>query len=195
MGFVRRLWIVVLLLLGSCVGDGSDADDSTATAPTDDLPVLPVRDGPRPETTRDVPHVQVFVQAVPEVDAELRRRAFALPDVEKRESVLSRAGARGLWLAEHLELARPEVLQGGREFAHIHPDGSLHAWLPVERAIEVAETKWGELHPWVGRENFWDGVVMLYTPQSLDELDVTMRLIVDSYNFITGDSLDPAAFD
>ena len=73
--------------------------------------------------------------------AELRRRAFALPGVENRESVLSLPGARGLWLAEHLELARPEVLQGGRESAHIHPDGSLHAWLPVERAIEVAETK------------------------------------------------------
>ena len=177
------------------VGDGSDADDPVAMTPTDDLWVLPVRAGPRPETTDGVPHVQVLVEAVPEVDAELRRRAFALPGVENRESVLSLPGARGLWLAEHLELARPEVLQAGREFAHIHPDGSLHAWLPVERAIEVAETKWGELHPWVDREDFWDGVVLLYTPQSLDELDVTMRLIVDSYNFVTGDSLDPATFD
>lgn len=187
---VTRLSFVVLLL-AACVNESPDAGDST-TVPAVDLSVLPVRDGPRSETTHAVPHVQVDGEPVPEVDAELRRRAFALPGVENRESALSLAGARGLWLTDDLELARPEVLQGGREFAHIHANGSLHVWLPVDRAIEVTETKWGELHPWVGREDFWDGMVMVYTPQTLDELEVTMRLIIDAYNFVTGADLDPA---
>ena len=78
------------------------------------------------------------------------------------------------------------MLNTGREFAHVHADGSLHLWLPVERALEVHETQWGELHPWVERDNFWDGVVMIYTPESLGEVDVVTQLIVDSYNFVTG---------
>ena len=166
----------------------------TVIAGTDDLAVLPVREGPREETTHGVPHVQVTADLVAEVDAELRRRAFSLPGVENRESELSLPGARSLWLADDVEVARPEVLQAGREFAHIHPNGSLHVWLPVERAIEVTEAKWGELHPWVGRDDFWDGLVMVYTPETLDELDVTMRLIVDAYNYVTQDDLDPGAF-
>ena len=164
----------------------------------DDLSVLPERAGPRRQTTGDVPHQQLDAEPVPEVDAELRRRVFALPGVEDRASERSLPGARGLWLVEGLELVRDEVLGGAREgvlgstreFAHIHPDGSLHVWLSVERAIEVDATKWGELHPWVDRDGFWDGVVMIYTPESLDDLEITLQIVVDAYNFITGENLD-----
>ena len=182
--------------------DGSDSEETAADGTgepatgladdADDLLVLPTRPGPREETTHGVPHIQIDAELVPEVDAELQRRAYSLPGVEERESTVSLPGARSLWLADDVELARPEVLQAGREFAHIHPNGSLHVWLPVDRAIEVAETKWGELHPWVGRADFWDGLVMVYTPETLDELDVTIRLIVDAYNYVTGADIDPA---
>jgi phospholipase/carboxylesterase len=164
----------------------------------DALSPLPERAGPRRETTGGVPHQQLNAEPAPEVDAELRRRVFALPGVEDRASTRSLPGARGLWLVEGVEMrgsdvigSLEDVLGGSREFAHIHPDGSLHVWLPVERAIEVHDTKWGELHPWVDRDGFWDGVVMVYMPESLDELEVTLRIVVDAYNFITGISLDP----
>ena len=181
-----------------CVSNGPlGADEATNAegAVTAEFATLPVRPGPPEETNfLGAPHVQFSAEPIPEVDAELRRRAFSLPGVENRESLLSLPGARGLWLADDLELARPEVLQAGREFAHIHPNGSLHVWLPVDRAIEVAETKWGELHPWVARTDFWDGLVMIYTPESFDGLDITMRLIVDAYNYVTGAELDPEDF-
>ena len=163
-----------------------------------DLSTLPERVGPRRLTPGDVPHQQLDVEPVPEVDAELRRRVFALPGVEDRASERSLPGARGLWLVEGLELVRDEVLGGSREgvvgssreFAHVHPDGSLHVWLPVERAVEVDETKWGELHPWVDRDGFWDGVVMVYVPESLDDVEVAVQIVVDAYNYITGDSVE-----
>lgn len=158
---------------------------------TDGLAVLPERPGPREETTHAVPHVQLDAVVDPELDAELERRAYSLPGLERRESTVSLPGARSLWLADDIELTRPEVLQAGREFAHIHPNGSLHVWLPVDRAIEVAEMKWGELHPWVGRDDFWDGLVMIYTPETPEELDVVMRLVVDAYNYVTGAEIDP----
>lgn len=35
-----------------------------------------------------------------------------------------------MWLSEEAPVARPEAIVARREFAHIHPDGSLHALLP-----------------------------------------------------------------
>ena len=58
----------------------------------------------------------------------------------------------------------------------------------------MQRTKWGELHPFVDRPDFWDGVVMIFTPETLEELEITMILIVDAYNFITGANLDPSDF-
>ena len=150
----------------------------------DNIP-LPQRTGPRPLTHRGMPHAQVGVQPVPEVNTELFRRAYSLPDVENRPTVISVPGARALWLRNDVPLAHPEVIAAGREFAHIHPDGSLHASLPPERAREAIEAGWAELHPlaeYIGNP----GMVMLYTPRTTEELDVIFQLIVDSYNFVTG---------
>ena len=214
-GPVRWLLPALVLLVAACSDDGSaQGDDAAAPSttitsptspttttvgadaadPTDHLAVLPEREGPRRETTHSVPHVQIDAVLDPEVDAELRRRAFSLPGVEDRQSEISLPGARSLWLADDLDLERPDVLLQGREFAHIHPNGSLHVWMPVDRALEVAETKWGEFHPWVGREDFWDGLVMVYTPETLEEVDVTIRLVVDAYNYVTGADLDPSRY-
>ena len=144
---------------------------------------IPKRSGPRPLTNKNMPHSQIDVQPVPDVNAELFRRAFALPDVTNQPTVISIPGARALWLDESLSLAQP--LMAGREFAHIHPDGSLHTSLPPERAREAVEAGWAEPHPmalYPGKE----GMVMLYTPRTMEELDVIFQLIVDSYNFVTG---------
>ena len=99
-----------------------------------------------------------------------------------------------MWLSDDIALAHPEAIVSGREFAHIHPDGSLHAPLPYERALEVAEKGWGERHPWADEREGWDGFVMLFTPQSMDELDVTFQLIVESYNHVTGRKVQVADF-
>ena len=106
-------------------------------------------------------------------------------DVENRPTVISVPGARALWLRDELELAHPEVITRGREFAHIHPDGSLHVALTPTRARQAIEAGWAEPHPmaqYIGME----GMVMLYTPLDMQELDVIFQLIVDSYNFVSG---------
>lgn len=90
----------------------------------------PIRTTPRPATTTGVPHVQIDVVPQPDLAAALLTRVAELPDVEIRETVISLPGAKGFWLADDLELARPEAIVGGREFAHMHPDGSLHASEP-----------------------------------------------------------------
>lgn len=154
---------------------------------------LPRRAGPRPATHKGMPHAQIGVQPVPEINAELFRRAFALPDVLNRPTVISVPGARALWLQEDMPLAHPEVIVAGREFAHIHPDGSLHASLSPERAREAVDAGWAEPHP-IAEHIGVNGLVMLYTPQTLEELDVIFQLIVDSYNYVTGRTFDAHAF-
>ena len=192
----RSAALAPLFLVAACTGDAEEATEDEAPVDIGDsaFVALPIREGPRRETTHGVPHIQTDAVLVPEVDAELRRRVFSLPGVEDRPSELGLGTARSLWLADDVELARSEILLSGREFAHIHADGSLHIWLPVDRAVEVATTKWGELHPWVGREDFWDGMSMLYAPETLDEVDITMLLVVDAYNYVTGANLDPADY-
>jgi len=86
-------------------------------------------------------------------------------------------------------LARPEVIVGGREFAHIHPDGSLHASLPPQRAHEAVDKGWAVWHLWARERDGWEGFVLLYTPQTMEELGVTFQLIVDGYNYVTGKNL------
>ena len=156
--------------------------------------ILPLRKGKPPRTTSNVPHVQIGIEPVPELSAELLRRVSALPGTDIRSSIISLPGAKGFWLRNDVKLAHPEVIVGGREFAHIHPDGSLHASLPPKRAKEAVNAKWAIWHPWSKQRDGWDGFVMLYTPQSIEELDVIFQLIVDSYNFVTGMNLSAKDF-
>lgn len=147
---------------------------------------LPQRHGPRPETTSNVPHVQIGIERVPDIYSELLSRVSALPGVDIRPTIVSLPGAKGFWLEKHLSLAHPEVIVRGREFAHVHPDGSFHASLEPKRAKQAISAGWAVAHPWANQRAGWKGFVMLYSPQTDQELDVTFQLVVDSYNYITG---------
>ena len=140
-----------------------------------------------------MPHTQIDVQAVPEVNDELFRLAFSLPGVENRPSAFSLPGARGMWLRDEVTLIHPDQIVSGREFAHIHPDGSLHASLPLDRASQAIEAGWAEAQP-IADQLGIPGLVMLYTPQTFEELETVFQLVLDSYNFVTGSSLDVSEF-
>ncbi|MEM7271451.1 MAG: luciferase family protein [Actinomycetota bacterium] len=171
-------------------GDGPTGDELVLDA--GEAIELAPRDGPRRETSGDVPHVQLDAAPVPELDEELRRRIFSLPGIEDRPSDRSLPGARGLAFVDQSTLARAEVIAGSSEFAHVHPDGSLHVWTSVASAAEIDGAGWGELHPWAERDGFWPGVVMVFTPETAAEVEVVLAVVVDAYNFVTGADLTPA---
>lgn len=150
---------------------------------------LPLRSPPPIETTPGVPHVQINVEAVPVLQTELLRRVSELPGLEIRPTVIGMFGAKGFWLLEDLTLVRPEVIFRGREFAHLHTDGSLHASLPQVRAFEAVAAGWAVRHPSAQYHARLEGFVMLYTPRTMDELEVVFQLIVDGYNFILGSNV------
>jgi len=131
--------------------------------------------------------MQLTATAVADVDAELRKRLARLPGVDNPRSVIGGGADTALWLNADMQLKGATITS--REFGHIHPDGSLHAVLPYERAQEMNDKKWGEFHPWAG-SNMFEGLVMFYTPQSFDELKWTWQLVVDSTNFASGQNLN-----
>lgn len=146
---------------------------------------IPSRSGDRPPVHPGMPHTQIGVTPVPEVNAELHRRAFSLPGVSARPTIVSVPGSRALWLDESIELAHPEAIVAGREFTHIHPDGSLHLPLPAARAEAAIEAGWAEPHP-IARLIGAEGLVLVYTPRDFVEMEVVWMLLLDSYCYVTG---------
>jgi len=147
---------------------------------------LPVRQGVPIETTGSVPHTQIGVNPNAEINDALFKLAFALPGLEQRATIVSLPGAVGMWLKQEVPVKRPSAIVRGREFAHIHTDGSLHAPLPLKRALEVEQKGWGERHPWATRNKGWEGLVMLYSASTEDELKTLIQLVTESYNYVTG---------
>lgn len=149
---------------------------------------LPERSGPQTVTSGRVPHVQIGETKNSAITDELHRLTFSIPGLEMRPTIASLPGTTGIWLQDDMPVAHPTAIVAGREFAHIHTDGSLHAALPFNRASEVTEKKWGERHPWADQNPGWEGFVMLYSPRTMDEVDIVFELITESYNHITGQS-------
>ena len=145
---------------------------------------LPRRVGPRPPTMQGMPHTQIGVRPVPEVNAELFRRCFSLPGVVNRPTIVSVPGARALWLDDSVTHIRPGLIVAGREFTHIHPDGSMHLTLPPERARAAIDAGWAEPHP-IARQMGLEGMVLVYTPRTFDELEVLWNLVLDAYCYVT----------
>ena len=150
---------------------------------------LPTRDAPTPKTTVGVPHLQIGLDAVPELTKELLGRVAKFPGVNIGPTRVSLPGAVGFQLDSDLPLAHPEVIVGGLEFAHMHPDGSFHASLEPNLARAAVAAGWAIAHPWANQRDGWEGFVMIYTPQTQAELVVVIHLVEQSYEFVTGQQL------
>ena len=150
---------------------------------------LPVRKTPIPHTTNGVPHLQIGLDAVPALSEELLRRVAELPGVNIGATRVSLPGGIGFQLDDDMQLAHPEVIVGGREFAHLHTDGSLHASLDPELARAAIEAGWAVAHPWAMQRDGWEGFVMIFTPMTPDELEVVSQLVGSSYSYVTGRAL------
>jgi phospholipase/carboxylesterase len=147
---------------------------------------LPRRDGARPETTNGVPHIQLDVEAVPELTKLMLKHVEKLSGVTLGATRLSLPGAIGFQLGNGVALANPEAIVGGREFAHVHPDGSLHASLEPKMACAAVRAGWATPHPWSNQRPGWEGFVMIYTPVTEAELAIVLKLVRASYSYVTG---------
>lgn len=147
---------------------------------------LPMREAERPSTTDSVPHIQLGIKPVPEFVQDMLDHVETFPGVHLGPTRVSLPGAIGFQLDDDLPLANPQAIVGGGEFAHVHPDGSLHASLDPAVALEAVRTGWAIPHPWADQRPGWEGFVMIYTPLTEQELNVVLRLVESSYAYVTG---------
>lgn len=174
MRLIKTIWIVLISATAILLQGAAYADQ------------LPQRTTPIPKTTQGIPHMQIGVEAVPELSKELLNRVSQIQGVEINNSILSLPGALGFWVAENVEVKRFEALVRGREFAHIHPDGSLHVSLPLELALEAVDAGWAVRHPFAFSRPGWEGFVMVFTPMNDDELEVVFDLVARSFAHVVG---------
>lgn len=154
---------------------------------------LPQRGGPRPETSRRLPHSQLTQHGPDEVIERLRAWCFALPGVREEPSGISVPGARALVMCDGVD-CNHHAFMIGREFAHIHPppdNGSLHLQLGAEDAEDVVEQGWGEDHYLVTAGKWPKGLVMVFSPRDEAELEVVKTIVARSYEFAAGSPPEP----
>ena len=191
-GVSRTAAMALLAILMSACGDATEgvsvSEDVRCTPDPSGpaaFPSLPVRAPPPAVTTGSVPHRQLDPLIIPEVIAEVHERVFALPEVESRESLLV-PGATAIWIRPEVNLERPECIVAGREVAHIHLDGSLHAVLPLGRIPDAESAGWVEPHPWAGQQPGFEAFVLIFSPRSSEEVDVILDLVSEGLSFVRG---------
>jgi len=179
-------------MLSAC-GDGAEStgvgeDPLCLAAPSDTIVYspLPERAPPAGVTTGSSPHRQINPLVSPSHIAELHERVFELSGLESRASLIV-DDATAIWISPEINLARPGCIVAGREVAHIHLDGSVHAVLPFRRIPEAESTGWVERHPWSGRQPGFEAFVLIFTPRSSAEVRVMVDLIREGMEFVTED--------
>jgi hypothetical protein len=141
---------------------------------------VPVRQGPRPLTTRaEIPHDQLDQPSPPAIRQRLLAHARAFPDVIVGQSLVSEPASIGLRLPG--STADREAFLAFDEFAHVHRSGFLHLTLPRWLISRLEQAGWVEPHPIARRPEFPDTIVMLYAPRDEDELALTAAVLKASY--------------
>lgn len=143
------------------------------------------RIGPRPRTSRSLPHVQLEQYPAPDIARELLELSLLLPHVRQQESRMASPESRALCIPDDLSSGPPEAFIDGNEFCHLHPlpEGSIHLTLPFEIRGAAIEMGWAEQHPAARILAVPQTLVMLYAPRNPRELTTVMKLIVVSYQF------------
>lgn len=107
-------------------------------------------------------------------------------DVSRLEGVGNPSEHAALWFAVNRERVFPHYLRKTKgEFAHVHPEATMHVTLSLVDAEEVVKNGWGERHPLSGVRGFWPiTYVMIYAPRDDAELEVCKKVVDASVRFV-----------
>jgi hypothetical protein len=148
---------------------------------------LPQRAGERPQTGDAIPHLQHTQESPNDVREALKEWAVAtLPDVREEDTRISVRTTRAFWLSEHVDAQHEDAFmppRGGREFAHLHRDGSMHLCVSDEAVRQIVSKAWGEPHP---LKNQGVNEVLFYAPRDAAELEVAKHALAEAYHYATG---------
>ena len=148
--------------------------------------ILRARRGASPRTTPDYPHQQLTQSGTAALRERLRERSGALPGVVEGSEKTSAPSIVAFVLQPGYAEGPKEAFLAGGEFAHLHPDGSLHLTLPRELGDEVVVQGWGEVHIDAETRRGSPIFMMVYAPRDDDELEAVWRIVMSSYEFALG---------
>jgi hypothetical protein len=148
--------------------------------------ILRMRRGAPPRTTPAYPHEQLTQSGTVALRERLHERAGALPGVIEGPNRTSTPSIWTFLLEPEYAVGPREAFLTGGEFAHLHPDGSLHLTLPRELGDEVVVQGWGEVHVDAGVRRGSPIFMMIYAPRDEDELEAVWRIFRMSYEFALG---------
>jgi hypothetical protein len=148
--------------------------------------IFRARRGAPPRTTPAYPHEQLTQSGTVALRERVHERAGALPGVIEGPNRTSTPSIWTFLLEPEYAVGPREAFLAGGEFAHLHPDGSLHLTLPRELGDEVVVQGWGEVHVDAGVRRGSPIFMMIYAPRDEDELEAVWRILRMSYEFALG---------
>ncbi|NER13516.1 hypothetical protein GWK08_08715 [Leptobacterium flavescens] len=149
--------------------------------------ILPLREGETPEIGKVPPQLQYSDKSPREIYKKLHDWMFStFPKVRKEATRISVPTTVAMWLDENEDVGHIDAFMippGGREFTHLHLDGSIHTIVATEVENEIMDKKWGVRHM------FYDqGIkeILVYAPRDENDLEVIKKVIIKSYEYATG---------
>lgn len=165
-------------------GENPVPDGGEAAWPTIPDGRLPSRAGAPPDVTAAIPQHQQTQTAAGELQERLWARLAALPEVRTGPTKVGVDGTRAL-LLDRGTAAGPDaafILPDDGEFAHQHPDGSLHVVLPDAQAYDALAKGWAVAHPLAGLR-LSPGMVLVYGPRDPAEMDIVAGIVAASHRY------------
>jgi hypothetical protein len=154
------------------------------------LAALQQRSGSRPRVGRQYPCLQLTQADEPGAQQALLELVQDWPGLTVTAPRQSITGCKALALSETLARGQGEAFILGREFAHVREEGSVHAALAPEWAVDVMKKGWGQLHPLALYGLIAPQSVVFYAPRDDEELDVVERILIASYSYSCGRRVD-----
>ncbi|KAI1910551.1 hypothetical protein LOZ12_004485 [Ophidiomyces ophidiicola] len=154
---------------------------------------LPKRAGPRPKVVGIAPQRQMTQRGTPAMYAALTAaiKEISAQNIDGLYLGTSCFEKHSTGLFSTPSLRSQPTCNG--EVCHSHPsDGSLHLTLHPADVKHIIEKGWGERHP-LARESWWwklrfvpVGFVMIYAPQTMEELQSVIQIIHAAAWWVTG---------
>ncbi len=148
---------------------------------------LPNRIGEAPKIGQTPPQLQFSDKSPRDIYQKFHNWMFTtFPKVRKEPTRISVSTSTAMWLDEnenagHIDAFMPP--SGGREFTHIHLDGSFHTVVGTDVENEIIAKNWGVRHMYYDR-----GVkeVLVYAPRNEEEIEIAKTIVIKSYEYATG---------
>lgn len=148
---------------------------------------IPKRAGEAPKVGQVPPQLQFSDQSPRDVYQEFHDWMFStFPKVRKEPTRISVPTSIAMWLDENEDVGHTDAFMppaGGREFTHLHLDGSVHTVVDTESEDEIINKNWGVRHMYYNQ-----GVkeILVYAPRNQEELEILKTIVVKSYEYATG---------